>query len=39
MPISYVNMMYQIAEQRAKTEEGKQQQAGEVLEDELEVGV
>jgi hypothetical protein len=39
MPLSYLAGLYQIAEQRVKTEAGKQQQAAEVLEDELEMGV
>lgn len=36
MPLSYVNALYRIAEQRAKTEEGKKRMEGEMLEDGLE---
>ena len=36
MPVSYVSALYQIAEARAKTEEGQKQQQGEALEDGLE---
>lgn len=36
MPLSYVNVLYQIAEERIKSKEGQDEHAAEVLEDELE---
>ena len=39
MPLSYINSLYKIAEQRMKTEEGQKQAEAEALEDELEEAV
>lgn len=39
MPLSYINSLYKIAEQRMKTEEGRKQAEAEALEDELEEAV
>lgn len=36
MPLSYINALYRIAEERLKTEEGKQQAESEAIEDEME---
>jgi hypothetical protein len=36
LPLSYINQLYLIAEQREKTKEGQERREGEVLEDELE---
>jgi len=36
MPLSYIDALYRIAEERLKTEEGKKQLESEALEDELE---
>ena len=36
MPLSYIDSLYRIAEERLKTEEGKKQLEAETLEDELE---
>jgi hypothetical protein len=36
MPLSYIAALYQIAEQRVKTDEGKRQKASEDFEDDLE---
>jgi len=39
LPLSYMNVLYRIAEERVKTKEGQEQQEGEVLEDELEAAI
>jgi hypothetical protein len=39
MPLSYINALYRIAEERIKTEEGKKQAEAEALEDELEAAL
>ena len=36
MPLSYMNTLYWLAEQKIKTEEGKKELAASELEDELE---
>lgn len=36
LPLSYINQLYLIAEQREKTKEGQNQHENEILEDELE---
>ena len=36
MPLSYIDALYRIAEERIKTDDGKQQVEAEALEDELE---
>lgn len=36
MPLSYISMLYQIALERSKSEQGKEQREAEALEDELE---
>lgn len=39
MPLSYINALYRIAEERSKTEDGKKQQEAEMVEDELEAAM
>lgn len=39
MPLSYINALYKIAEQRSKTKEGQDQMKGEALEDEMEAAL
>jgi len=39
MPLSYLNSLWVIAEQRAKSEEGKNQMAAEAIEDEMEAAM
>lgn len=39
MPLSYLDALYRIAEERIKSEEGKKQVEGEALEDELEAAL
>lgn len=36
MPLSYINALYRIAEERLKTEEGQEQAEAEAIEDEME---
>lgn len=39
MPLSYINALYRIAEERIKSEEGKKQLEAEALEDEMEAAL
>lgn len=36
MPLSYINILYKIAEERINTKEGQEQKEAEILEDEME---
>lgn len=36
MPLSYINILYKIAEERINTKEGQEQHEAEILEDEME---
>lgn len=39
MPLSYIDTLYRIAEERIKTEEGKKQLEAEAIEDEMEAAL
>lgn len=39
LPLSYINSLYRIAEQREKTEQGKKAHESEVIEDEMEAAL
>ena len=39
MPLSYIDALYRIAEERLKTEEGKKQAEAETIEDEMEAAL
>ena len=39
MPLSYIDTLYRIAEERIKTEEGKKQLEAEAIEDEMEAAM
>lgn len=39
MPLSYIHYLYKLAEKQAKSKEGQEQKAAEVLEDEMEAAV
>ena len=39
MPLSYIDTLYRIAEERLKTEEGKKQAEAEAIEDEMEAAL
>lgn len=39
MPLSYIDTLYRIAEERLKTEEGKNQVEAEAMEDEMEAAL
>lgn len=39
LPLSYINALYRIAEEREKTREGQEARKSEVLEDELEAAM
>ncbi len=39
LPLSYINTLYRIAEQRSKTKEGQEAHNAEAMEDELEAAL
>lgn len=39
LPLSYINTLYRIAEEREKTKEGQDAHSAEIIEDELEAAV
>lgn len=39
LPLSYINALYRIAEEREKTKEGQEQHKAEQLEDEMEAAM
>lgn len=39
LPLSYINALYRIAENREKTQQGQEQHMGEQIEDEMEAAV
>ena len=39
LPLSYINALYRIAENREKTQQGQEQHMGEQIEDEMEAAL
>lgn len=39
LPLSYINTLYTLAEQKEKSKEGKEQHEAEIIEDEMEAAL